>query len=76
MYTPRFSDVACVSIRRLAWAMGINMVKTIEAIVKLLPTIVSSSKVCGVCKDKTKCQVCIFYKAVDPQEFSIFEPVI
>ena len=60
-YTPQFSALASVSVRRLAWAMGKPMSAAVDRIVKLLPYIVDSSKVCNVCKDKTKCQGCVFH---------------
>ena len=59
-YTPRFSVVACVSIRRLAWAMNTNMVKTIDIIVFILSRIFDHKFICKSCKDNSKCNSCIF----------------
>jgi hypothetical protein len=52
------------------------MPATVDLMVKLLPTIVNSSKVCLLCQDKGKCQSCIFGKQIDPEEFTALEAVI
>ena len=59
-YTPQFSALASISVRRLSWAMGISMPAAVNIFVRLLPSIVSPSKVCQLCKDKAKCQSCAF----------------
>jgi hypothetical protein len=59
-YSPPFSGLAAVSVRRLAWAMGKPMPAAVDLMVRSLPTIVDPSKVCLACKDSTKCQGCIF----------------
>ena len=60
MYTPQFSDMASIAVRRLAWALNVNMVKTVDAIILLLPRLLDKSKVCTACKDNTKCKNCVF----------------
>jgi hypothetical protein len=67
-YTPQFSALASVSVRRLAWAMGKPMPAAVDRMVKLLPYIVDSSKVCHVCKDKAKCEGCAFHILELPAE--------
>jgi len=59
-YTPQFSELAAVSIRRLAWALDVSMPKAIDHIVHLLPKLGGAEKVCLSCKDKTKCAFCTF----------------
>ena len=59
-YTPQFSALASISVRRLSWAMGVSMPAAINIMVRLLPSIVNPSKVCLLCKDKAKCQACTF----------------
>ena len=59
-YTPQFSELASVSVRRLAWALGGNMVKAVNELILFLPQLVPSGKVCLSCKDNTKCKACIF----------------
>jgi hypothetical protein len=67
-YSPQFSAMASISVRRLAWAMGKSMPATVDIIVKLIPSIVDPSKVCLSCKDSTKCQGCTFRTQLTPQE--------
>ena len=59
-YTPQFSALAAISVRRLAWSMGKSMPATVDHIIRLLPSIVDPSKVCSACQDKSKCACCIF----------------
>jgi recombinational DNA repair protein RecR len=75
-YSPQFSQLAAVSVRRLAWAMGKPMPKAIDIMVKLLPNIVNPSKVCQLCKDKQACNACTFSKQPNPKEFVILEAVL
>jgi hypothetical protein len=59
-YTPQFSTLATVSVRRLAWALGVSMPKAVDAIINKLPSIFSPSLVCPLCKDALKCAFCGF----------------
>ncbi|GHU86652.1 hypothetical protein FACS189476_00190 [Spirochaetia bacterium] len=61
-YTPQFSEMAAVSVRRLAWAMGekVKMPAAVNLMVSLLPYLISPGSVCPHCQDKAKCQACIF----------------
>jgi hypothetical protein len=61
-YTPQFSEMASVTVRRLAWALNIPMTKAVDFIINELSLIISSSIVCPKCKDNTKCQFCAFSK--------------
>ena len=60
MYSPNFSIIAAVSTRRLAWAMGVPMRKAVDVMVRSLPGFINPEKVCGLCRDKTKCSDCAF----------------
>jgi hypothetical protein len=64
-YSPQFSEKATVSIRRLAWALGLSMPKTIDLLVIEISLIFSSSMVCPECKDKSKCHTCGFHQPVE-----------
>jgi hypothetical protein len=68
MYSPEFSPVATVSVRRLAWALKKSMPKTVDLMVSLMPSLVEPSKVCLSCKDNTKCHTCIFSRKFTQQE--------
>jgi hypothetical protein len=54
-YSPQFSETASITVRRLSWALGLHMTKTVELMVQLMPSLISPSKVCLSCKDKSKC---------------------
>jgi recombinational DNA repair protein RecR len=59
-YSPQFSEVSAVSVRRLAWSLGVSMPKAVDQLVNLLPSLFSSGSVCLSCKDQTKCKLCAF----------------
>ncbi|MDR0641118.1 MAG: hypothetical protein LBG07_01510 [Treponema sp.] len=68
MYTPPLSDFSVISLRRLAWAMGITMGKAFGRIVRLMPAMVDSALVCQHCRDNTKCSDCVFKTTVSDSE--------
>jgi recombinational DNA repair protein RecR len=68
--------MASISVRRLAWAMGKSMPAAVDLMVKLLKTVIDSSKVCELCRDKTKCQTCTFSQKINLEELSVLEAVI
>jgi hypothetical protein len=59
-YSPQFSPMASITVRRLAWALGLSMPKAVDSIISILPSLFSPSVVCPQCKDKTKCSACGF----------------
>jgi hypothetical protein len=59
-YSPQFSEVSAVSIRRLAWALELSMPKAVDRVVSLLPSLFPPGVVCRACKDNTKCKLCAF----------------
>jgi hypothetical protein len=59
-YSPQFSEISAVSVRRLAWSLGVSMPKAVDQVVGLLPSLFSPGVVCLSCKDNTKCQSCAF----------------
>jgi len=61
-YSPQFSEMAAVTVRRLSWAIGMSMPEAVNIMVKLIPCYVNCQKVCMGCKDKSKCQSCLFSK--------------
>jgi len=58
MYAPKFSEIAAVTVRRLAWAMGANMGQAVDVLVKALPAFIKTEEICKLCRDKTKCAAC------------------
>jgi hypothetical protein len=59
-YSPQFSALSAVSVRRLAWALGLSMPKAVDHVVGLLPSLFSPGVICLSCKDNTKCNSCAF----------------
>jgi recombinational DNA repair protein RecR len=68
MYTPQFSQTATVTVRRLAWALGLSMPKAVDKIINQITAIFSPSAVCPLCKDSTKCKSCGFYQPAAEKE--------
>jgi hypothetical protein len=60
-YSPQFSEVSAVSVRRLAWSLGVSMPKAVDQVVGLLPSLFPPGVVCLACKDNTKCKSCAFF---------------
>jgi len=67
-YSPPFSALATVSVRRLAWAMGKPMPAAVDVMVKSLPSILDPAKVCLACRDNTRCSSCVFCNLALSQE--------
>ena len=65
-YSPQFSALASISVRRFAWAINKSMPAAVDIIVQLMPSVVNPAKICSACQDKTKCQTCVFSKQLDP----------
>jgi hypothetical protein len=59
-YSPQFSALSAVSVRRLAWSLGVSMPKAVDQVVGLLPSLFPPGVVCPSCKDNTKCKSCAF----------------
>jgi hypothetical protein len=59
-YSPPFSELSAVSVRRLAWFLHVPMSKAVDQVTSLLPSLFSPGVVCPACKDNTKCKVCAF----------------
>jgi len=67
-YTPQLSEMGSVSIRRLAWALGVPMTEALELIINELSFIFSSSDICPKCEDSTKCKTCAFNNQATAQK--------
>ena len=59
-YSPKFSNRATISVRRLSWFMKKPMTQVINEIINILPNVFESSKVCQTCKEKSLCKYCTF----------------
>ena len=59
-YTPELSMQASCTLRRIAWALNTPMTKAIEKVFDHLPKILDKKKVCERCRDRSKCNECVF----------------
>jgi len=59
-YTPELSDYHSGTLRRIAWALGKPMTKTLHTLFDSLDLIVDPGKVCERCRDKSLCDQCYF----------------
>ncbi len=61
-YTPELSHRSSCTLRRIAWALNTPMTKAMEKIFDHLAEILDREKVCEGCRDKTRCDDCMFNK--------------
>jgi len=59
-YTPQLTYRSSCTLRRIAWALNVPMTKAMERVFDHLPKIVDKEKVCQGCRDKTRCDDCVF----------------
>jgi hypothetical protein len=59
-YCPNLSFPYSGAVRRLAWAFGMPMTRTLEEVIKTVPLLLDTSQVCEKCKDKKFCKQCVF----------------
>lgn len=59
-YTPELSYRSSCTLRRIAWALNMPMTKAMERVFDHLPLILDREKVCEQCRDKTRCDDCVF----------------
>ncbi|MFC1591383.1 hypothetical protein ACFL43_02545 [Thermodesulfobacteriota bacterium] len=60
-YTPQLSDRSAATLRRIAWALGLPMTKTIEFVLEDSVQNIDRRKVCSSCKDPSVCDSCAFW---------------
>jgi len=59
-YTPELSYQHSCTLRRIAWALEMPMTKAIEEVLDYLGKVLDDKKVCKACRDKTRCEDCVF----------------
>jgi recombinational DNA repair protein RecR len=59
-YTPELSQAGSATLRRLAWSFNKPMTQTLEIVVEEYSKAQEPEHVCLVCRDKTKCDSCVF----------------
>lgn len=57
-YTPRLSAASLCRLRRLAWAAGRPMTKTLDRLIELVCNRINAKAVCNACLDGSKCDIC------------------
>jgi len=70
-YTPELSTESCCTLRRIAWAAGLPMTKTINQVFELIPEVIEKKFVCAACKDNSKCEICGFSRIKDQNIFPV-----
>ena len=74
-YSPQFSALASISVRRLAWALDKPMPAAVDHMVRLLPSLVDPSTVCLSCQDRSRCSSCVFCsQAANPAIAAVLAP--
>ena len=59
-YTPELTESGSATLRRISWALGKPMTKTMAAIFIKLPSMFDREMVCQCCKDPSRCSICGF----------------
>lgn len=59
-YTPELSQKHSCTLRRIAWALNMPMTKAMDAVFDYISQAVDSKRVCESCRDKTRCENCVF----------------
>jgi hypothetical protein len=59
-YTPQLSMKSSRTLRRIAWALNIPMTRAIEEVFDFLGKTLDGKKICEACKDKSRCDECLF----------------
>ena len=61
-YTPELSQRHSGTLRRVAWALGKPMTRTLEDIIEWVGEKANPQTICPECRDKTVCEECIFHR--------------
>lgn len=61
-YTPELSQMHSCTLRRIAWALDMPMTKAMDEVFNHLVKILEADRVCVKCRDKTRCEECVFYR--------------
>lgn len=57
-YTPELNQQESGNLRRIAWALGLPMTKTMSRVLEHATSQVNKTMICDACKDKTFCSQC------------------
>jgi recombinational DNA repair protein RecR len=73
---PQFSDMACISIQRFAWALNLEIPDALDQLIKVAAYFIYSPEICSSCKDKEKCHICTFHKRISQEEINKLERIM
>lgn len=59
-YTPELCMDDSAALRRIAWGLELPMTKALSRIIRLAARKNLHHKICDKCKDKSKCDTCMF----------------
>lgn len=59
-YTPELTYGNSCTLRRIAWASRIPMTEAINEVIEAVAEQLDHTKVCALCRDKSKCAECKF----------------
>ena len=59
-YTPELSMKHSSTLRRVAWSLGVPMTEAIELVFDYVAKVIDRNMVCDCCRDKTRCEDCVF----------------
>jgi hypothetical protein len=57
-YTCCMSAASLCRLRRLAWAAGRPVNKTMDRIIELVCNRINAQAVCFICRDRSQCRIC------------------
>ena len=60
IYSPKLDSVSNRTLKSLSNAIGEPMTRTIKEMIKFLPLLMNSEKICADCEDKSQCNDCFF----------------
>jgi hypothetical protein len=57
-YVPKLSEQSLCRLRRIAWATGRPMTKTLDAVIAYIARHIDRQAVCNACRDNGRCGIC------------------
>ena len=59
-YTPELDETGSAALRRIAWALDAPMTRALDMIISHMGRLLDGRRICEKCRDKSKCQDCLF----------------
>jgi hypothetical protein len=58
LYVPKLSEQSLCRLRRIAWAAGRPMTKTLDGIIAYIARNIDHKAICAACRDNSRCKIC------------------